>query len=86
MSSFTDVIIFPSKSWWPGALFFLSNLNAFSNSSSHKTPSFNVVLTVGRYELKIKSHWGILLARFGSMLTKNSLNYSAIAFASCISI
>ena len=86
MSSFTDVIIFPSKSWWPGTLFLLSNLNAFSNSSSHKTPSFNVVLTVGRYELKIKSHWGILLARFGSMLTKNSLNYSAIAFASCISI
>ena len=56
MSSYTDVIIFTSKPSWPGALFLLSDLNASSNSSSHKTPSFNVVLTVGRYELKIRSH------------------------------
>ena len=86
MSSYTDVIIFTSKPSWPGALFLLSDLNASSNSSSHKTPSFNVVLTVARYELKIRSHWGILLGRFGSMLTKNSLNYSARAFTSCVSI
>ena len=56
MSSYTDVIIFTSKPSWPGALFLLSDLNASSNSSSHKTPSFNVVLTVARYELKIRSH------------------------------
>ena len=47
---------------------------------------FKVVFTVGRYDLKVRLHYGILLARFGPMLVKNSLNFSAIDFASCISI
>ena len=86
MNSYTDVIIFISKPSWPGALFLLSVLNASSNSFSLNTVSFKVAFTVGRYDLKVRSHCGILLARFGPMLTKNSLNFSAIDFASCISI
>ena len=56
MNSYTDVIIFTSKPSWPGALFLLSDLNASSNSSSLNTVSFNVVFTVGRYDLKDRSH------------------------------
>ena len=86
MNSYKDVIIYTSRPPWPGALFLLRDLNVSSNSSSLNTVSFKVVLTVGRYDLKVRSHCGIFLARFGLMLTKNSLNFSAIDFASCISI
>ena len=86
MSSYTDAIIFTSKPSWPGALFLLSNLNASSNSSSLNAVSFNVVFTVGRYDLNVRSHWGILLARFDPMLTKKSLNFPAIDFVSIVSI
>ena len=61
-------------------------LNASSNLFSCNTVSFKVVFTVGRCDLKVGSHCEILLPRFGPMLTKNSLNFSAIDFASCISI
>ena len=86
MNSYTDVIIFTSKPSWTGALFLLRDLNISSNSSSLNTVSFKVEFTVGRYDLKFRSHCGILLARFGPMLIKNSLNFSAINFASRISI
>ena len=86
MNSYTDVIIFTSKPSWPGALFLLSVLNASSNSFSLNTVSFKVEFTVGRYDLKVRLHCGILLARFGPLFTKNSLNFSVIDFASCISI
>ena len=56
LSSYTDVIIFTCKPSWPGALSLLSDLNASSNSSSLNTVSFNVVFTVGRYDLKVRSH------------------------------
>ena len=56
MNSYTDVIIFTSKSSWPGALFLLSVLNVSSNSFSFNTVSFKVVFTVGRYDLKIRSN------------------------------
>ena len=69
MNSFTDVIIFTSKPPWPGVLFLLSDLNASSNSSLLNTVYFKVVFTVGRYDLKVRSHCRILLARFGTMLT-----------------
>ena len=78
--------MFTSKPSWPGALFLLSVLNASSNSFSLNTVSFKVEFTVGRYDLKVRLHCRILLARFGPMLTKHSLNFSAIDFASCISI
>ena len=61
-------------------------LNTSSNSFSLNTVSFKTVFTVGRYDLKVRLHYGILLARFGPMLRKNSLNFSAMDFASCISI
>ena len=82
MNSYTDVMIFTSKPSWPGALFLLSVLNASSNSFSLSTVSFKVAFTVGRYGLKVRLHCRILLA----MLTKKSLNFSAIDFASCMSI
>ena len=69
MNSSTDVIIFTTKPPWPGVLILLSDLNASSNSSSLNTVCFKVVFTVGRYDLKVRSHCGILLARFGTMLT-----------------
>ena len=56
MNSCTDVTIFISKPSWPGALFLLSDLNASSNSSSLNSVSFKVVFTVGRYDLKVRSH------------------------------
>ena len=56
MNSYTNVIILTSKPFWPGTLFLLSDLNASSNLSSLNTVSFNVVLTVGRYDLKVRSH------------------------------
>ena len=80
MNSYTDVIIFTSTPSWPGALFILSILNASSNSFSLNTVSFKVVFTVGRYDLKVMLHCGISLARFGPMLTRNSLNFCAIDF------
>ena len=86
MNSYTDVIIFTSKPSWPGALFLLSDFNASSNSSLPNTVTFKVVSTVGSYDLKARSHCGILLARFGPMLRKHSLNFSGIDFASCISV
>ena len=36
----------------------MGDLNASSNSSSLNTVSFNVVFTVGRYDLKVRSPWG----------------------------
>ena len=82
MNSYTDVIIFTLKPSCSGALFLLSHSNASSNSSSLNTVSFKVVFTVGRYDLKVRSHGG----RFGPMLTKKWLNICAIDFASCILI
>ena len=78
MNSHTDVIMFTSKPSWPGALFLLSVLNASSSLYSLNTVSFKVVFTVGRCDLKVRLHLGILLARFSPMLIKNSLNFSAI--------
>ena len=78
MNSYTDVIIFTCKPSRPGALFLLSVLNASSSLYSLNTVSFKVVFTVGRCDLKVRLHLGILLARFSPMLIKNSLNFSAI--------
>ena len=76
-----------SKPSWPGALFLLSHLNATSNSFPLNTVSFNVVFTVGRYGSKVRSPWGILLARFGPMLAKFvTFIHNRIDFASFISI
>ena len=45
-----------------------------------------VVFAAGRYDLKVRSLWGILLARFGPMFRRNSLIFCTIDFASFILI
>ena len=56
----------------------------FFNSSSVTDFSAKIVQTCGRYESKFILEGGVLAAKFGPMLIKNSLNLSAIIFLSVI--
>ena len=55
MSSYTNVMIFRSKPSWLVALFYSSDLDVSPNSSSLNAVSFNVIFTVGRFDLKDRS-------------------------------